>query len=152
MERYHHVPTLTGKATMNNNAYSPRTHMEFSFSTIQDGRAIPKLIAPGPSGFPYSSQFLLAVSSVKAFEKEKLSYSAFIKRKKELNYLMCSRNFHESFLITSWFVRMVNEGKFAICTLNGCLRRAHLHLQDFIRIEIGVLVVILCCFVCHIEK
>lgn len=42
------------------------TQTEFSFSTIHDGNAIPKLIAPGPSGFPYFSQFFLDSSSVKA--------------------------------------------------------------------------------------
>lgn len=43
------------------------THTEFSFSTIHDGKAIPKLIAPGPSGFPYFSQLRRASSSVKAW-------------------------------------------------------------------------------------
>ncbi len=65
---------------------------------------------------------------------------------------MSSGNFHESFLVTGFLVRMVDEGKFAVGTLNGCLRCAHLHLQDFIWIEIGVLIVVLSSFVCHIEK
>lgn len=43
------------------------TQTEFSFSTIHEGKAIPKLIAPGPSGLPYFSQFLLASSSVRAW-------------------------------------------------------------------------------------
>jgi len=63
---YHHIPTIVGKATMNINPYTPKTNTEFSFSTIQEGKAIPKLIAPGPSGFPYFSQFFRASSSVKA--------------------------------------------------------------------------------------
>lgn len=55
-----------GNATMKTSAYNPNTHTLFSFSTIQDGKAIPKLIAPGPSGLPYFSQFLLDSSSVNA--------------------------------------------------------------------------------------
>lgn len=60
------ILTTIGRATINTKAYNPNTHMVFSFSTIQDGKAIPKLIAPGPSGFPYFSQFFLASSSVRA--------------------------------------------------------------------------------------
>jgi hypothetical protein len=56
---------------MNSKAYSPKTQIEFSFSTIHDGRAMPKLMASGPSGLPYISQFLRAVSSVKAFEAKR---------------------------------------------------------------------------------
>lgn len=63
-EIYH---TTIGRATINTKAYSPNTHTLFSFSTIHDGKAIPKLIAPGPSGLPYFSQFLLDSSSVKAY-------------------------------------------------------------------------------------
>lgn len=58
--------TTIGSATINTNAYKPKTQTLFSFSTIHDGNAIPKLVAPGPSGLPYFSQFFLASSSVSA--------------------------------------------------------------------------------------
>lgn len=62
------VLTITGRATINTNAYKPSTHILFSFCTIQEGKAMPKLIALGPSGLPYKSQFFLASSSVKAYK------------------------------------------------------------------------------------
>ena len=40
------------------------THIEFFFSMIQAGRAMPKLAAWGPSGLPYFSKFSLDSSSV----------------------------------------------------------------------------------------
>jgi len=67
MDRYHQMPTVVGSATMNTRVYNPSTQIEFCLSTIQEGNAIPKLIAPGPSGFPYRSQFRRAVSSVRAW-------------------------------------------------------------------------------------
>lgn len=60
------MATTVGSAIMKTSPQRPSTHREFSFSTIQEGSAMPKCIAPGPSGLPQRSKFLLASSSVRA--------------------------------------------------------------------------------------